>query len=597
MLLTILFGLITLFFALSIDHIFNGGMEIEEGEERKIRITQEGCIRAVILGALVGFSNYVASNGDGWSIFSLIAMAVVLAYLIIWFYSHCTRWEEIAPFWLMVIPIYVVMRDAANAVSPMASDEFWGSVIMALPFIITMGYLFAFPLAWLSAMYEAEKDPAGAEYYRQLRWPALAVLLIVIIVAAIFSIDWDKYGKEPVVEETPVAVSEAAWYYFYNNDVNKDEDKMNDFNFGLNPLEGLVEGKVANGELKLKDIENKSVDEMIALVSVDEIEANFRDRLSRDPALGAADLAWFDASLKTRYLGEFYDECKGEWASTMNSAKVRWMEYQDIYNDTLSAFFKFLDTADKVEVVKVAGGLDDQMYMNPFTVDGVPDIIVMQSLNQQGYFLKYTLNIKGEIKEVAYRIDCGFQPTNVGKIMNLPVRKNPNKKPTIPTPTPTKPDPGKTEGGGGHSSGGGGHHSGGGSKVPVPKDPTKGTDVGPNDTPGPGPDTNNGPGAQHSKAEKPGNSAFMTPKEYKEAVQELKDVAEHQKVAGDPNKPSTPPPTPDTKIDSNADKGTGYGGIDVETPVHDTHVESTAGGGTTSTTDDKPGTEWGGPAD
>ena len=262
---------------------------------------------------------------------------------------------------------------------------------------------------------------------------------------------------------------------------------------------------------------------------------------------------------------------------------------------------------------------------------------------------------------------CDFQPLNVAGKMEVTPQSNPNStrkststKPTPkpkPKPVPPKPTPeptpatisggdtgtisggsvGTISGGsvvnnnGGYSGGyrgnsSSGSHSGGGSSTNV-KDPTKGTAVGNNDTPSPGPSTNNGVGAQNSSADLPTNSVTMTETEYKEANAELKDVSENQRVGGDSNTPSyTPSPATisggsvpsssgETKteesnkihVDSNADTGTGHGGIDTPTPVAEpVHVvvnETTNSAGnvvsetTTSISNDPVGVEWGGPPD
>ena len=93
---------------------------------------------------------------------------------------------------------------------------------------------------------------------------------------------------------------------------------------------------------------------------------------------------------------------------------------------------------------------------------------------------------------------------------------------------------------------------------------------------------------------------FDTYEECQQEMQELKEVNEGQKTGGDPNTPSyTPPGTNNgggTNVDSNAESGTGNGGIDAGTPTHNTNVDSNVGG-STSTSDDPVGTEWGGPPD
>lgn len=92
-----------------------------------------------------------------------------------------------------------------------------------------------------------------------------------------------------------------------------------------------------------------------------------------------------------------------------------------------------------------------------------------------------------------------------------------------------------------------------------------------NDVPGPGPGTNNGPGAQYSKVELPINSTFLDAyDEYKEDIKELRDIDEGptSRPAGTPNTLTTPTP-PGPTADSNADRGTGFGGIDAATPISD----------------------------
>lgn len=385
--------------------------------------------------------------------------------------------------------------------------------------------------------------------------------------------------SEEMVEDVPV------WHY-YNSDLQSDDDKTNDYNFGPNPI---------------KDLETPSAEEM---------DKEFRERLRQDPALGAADMAWFDSLMGTRYLRTFYSQSKEQWDAAMNLGKEYFIDNPDEYNKTLDAFFKYLDANVKMEVKYQKSGITDQMYMNPYTIDEIPDIIVLASKDHKGWFLVYTFTVKETATiEVAYRIDCGFQPTNVAKIMKVKVKPTPTKKkeekkktevkqasassapestpsepsnpePSDPKPSnpePKKPDPKKPD------------------PEPVrpdpdplptpPKDPTEGTPVLPNDDPGPGPDTNNPADPNHSTADLPTNSNHLTPDEYQEAMDENKEANEISREGGDDNVPSTPTP-PGANVDNNGDNGTGNGGIDQPTPVQDSSVA-----------DDPAGSHWDGPSD
>lgn len=380
--------------------------------------------------------------------------------------------------------------------------------------------------------------------------------------------------------------SGPKWHYF-NLDLQGDGVSGNEYNFGCMP-----------------DCE----------VTPHAMDIAFRNRLNQDPALGAADMAWFDANLGTRYLGVFYDECNEHWDAAINKAKSEWIDDPDAYFETLDAFFMYLDSAVNVEI-REQKNLDDQMYMNPFTVNRIPDVIVMETDEHEGNFLVYTFMIKDTKKvEVAYRLECGFQPCNVAEIMKITPKKRsgggggstpiagggklntiagggpkpgpkptptpkpkPTPKPTPtptpppPTPTPTPPPPDPTP-------------------TPTPehkKDPTEGTPVLPNDDPGPGPNTNNPSDPNHSTKEPENASTTMTQPQYEQTIQEIKDANNESKSGGEPSTPSTPPPTPETHVDSNADSGSdGNPGIDQPTETTESSVS-----------DEPAGEAWDGPPD
>ena len=544
-------------------------------------ITDEAWTKAIILGLLVGAVSYFTPKLPVFfSLIFFVIMIGVLIYLMRWWKRDGSTVKEMIPFVLLAILSTIVLAQTTAMLASALRGTFWAALLPAIPtvmLIITIGY---FIVSMLFYMYDESGHKDGS--FTRVLGIILMILIILLLVATLWSpfrtLNGDNWKFNPSVlglnlsgtrsatiqpaqtaQPTATPQQQTSWYHFYNSEVLNDNDPDNNYNFGPNPY-------------------NKNE-------SVEYYDKSYRNRMRNDPALAAADMAWHDAIVGTRYLGTFYEECKGNWASTINSAKVKFMNDRALFNQTLDAYFAFLDTADSVELRYVDSGLDDQMYMNGYTVDGVPDVIVMKTLDHDGWFLVYTFVIKGQKFEVMYRIDCGYQPTNVEEVMDIP----PVNPPTPPTPTPpptdppTPPSPPPTDPP---------------SPPPTdpPKDPTQGTDVGQNDNPGPGPNTNTGVGGQHSSEDQPTNSDHMTHDEYQDHMQDLQDINDHQQVGGDPNTPSTQTP-PDTHVDSNADTGTGNGGIDTPTPVQEpVHVESPSGE-VTQISPDNPGEAWGGPPD
>lgn len=350
----------------------------------------------------------------------------------------------------------------------------------------------------------------------------------------------------PTPEPVPEPEEVKPNFHFFNLDLQYDQDSENDYNFGCEP------DCDANPQA---------------------MDTAFRNRLNQDPALGAADLAWFDCNLGTDYMGLFYAECKNEWPAAINHAKFAWVDDPYDYAQTLEAFYGFLDSAVSIEI-REQKGITDQMYMAPWTKSGIPNVLVLETDDHEGQFLVYTFVIKGTKKvEVAYRINCGFQPCNVAEIMKV---------------TPQK----KRSGGGGSKSGGGSIISGGGRKpgitptpTPTPtvtppprptpsptpkpkKDPKEGTKVLPNDDQGPGENTNNPADPNHSKKDLPSNSTEQNPEEYKQTIEEMKEANENNNNS---DTPSTPPPTPDTSQDSNSSN------LDGGTPESSSSVSNESG--------------------
>lgn len=603
-------------------------------------VDTNGLVAAIGIGALVGVVHYFVpkftpdSKLGVLAPICLVAMILVSCYFMYEWGLKGSSLTEMLPFLAATIPVFFVTKEAAAMTAIMMAqgqnnNTFWISVIMVVPTLMLISTIGFYVINMLNFYYyEVRHD----DFHKILLFVAVIATMATVIAVVCTQVSWGSLTAMPARAEAEEVVGDyveteatdgdvtvdaysdaefnydnmafASWYKFYNLFLSTDADPRNDFNFGSNPFaEGL---------------------------NAYDYATILRNRMKEDPALAAAVMAWLDANVGTRYLGEFYESCKGDWAKTINLTKVRFMEDQGLFYQTLDAFFAFLNTADSVELEYRTEGLDDQMYMNSYTVDGVPDVIVMTTTDHAGYFLTFVFVIKADNREdnegnkfrVSYRIDCGFQPTNVEKVMNIkpddtPRTSNPghsstpksdptpnpggkddptpkpDPKPTPkpqPTPDPTpKPDPTPEP-----------QPTPKPDPTPTPeqkkKDKTKGTkeNTEPNDDPGPGPDTNNGVGAQYSTKDQETNSNHMNEQEYKETVKELKEINETQKTGNDPSTPSTTgPANTEVHVDSNADKGTGNGGINTPTEKTDPAIVAA----TDQPISDSPGEAWEGPMD
>ena len=366
------------------------------------------------------------------------------------------------------------------------------------------------------------------------------------------------------------------WFVVHNLPLQSDGDSDNNANFG----------------------ENRYHDDWTAM----DYYRDFREVVvggEFDPVIMVAAIATVDAARDTNLCGDYYDGNNQNWMRTLNAMlkacaddKVDALRLRDVFNSILK------NEVRSVQIV-YAEDINDQMYVDPYTYDGCPKIVVSET-HQSGHLLVITFKRKGGQENdvsVALRVECLYQPAGVVELMHIdpepvpviPEHSSPEPTPTPkpggkdPTPEPSDPTPEP-------------------SKDPTPtpaqkkKDKTKGTKVNtePNDDPGPGPNTNNGVGSKTSTKDQPTNSNHMTEPEYKEEVKELKEINESQKTGNDPSTPSTTgPANTEVHVDSNADKGTGNGGIDTPTEKSDPAIVAE----TNQPISDSPGEAWEGPVD
>ncbi len=328
----------------------------------------------------------------------------------------------------------------------------------------------------------------------------------------------------------------VEWWTFYNLTIQSDGLASNDNDFGPNPYrDGWIVTDYVN--------------DMLA-------------RIWNDPVLGAADIAYFDYVAGTNISGVKYDKDPQRWLDNINARAVEFVKDQTLYRAVVEEFIRTLNNSNIVQAVEITQRSDVKglMYMNPnntvnlyannygyggYGSSGNQTIkmpkVIAKAHNEQAWFLVFKIRTGYTNAEALYKLACGYQP-----------------------PIEAKAGTGGGINPGGNDNPGSGPNS---SDTPYHKDPTNGTDVGKDDDPGPGSSTNNGVGSWFSSADTPTNSDTMSYDEYRAEMTHVTAATEAgQKVGGDPNTPTVSAPS-GTEVISNADNGTGNGGIDTAAPV------------------------------
>ncbi len=555
---------VVLFSAIAMEGLEVNGRFREEDDKGKRKfvgfgkVTGDGWNMALGLGVLTGVINFFSQfcMHKGLPILSLLMSFVMLAAMfavMVYWLKEGSEWRELWPFLVLSLLLFVVAKQAALAGAVFtANSQFWSSVVKILP-LLTLIAVAGIMVAG-TAKYRAEerKDLPENARERNNAWFKVAVVLTILalLLTLGLGIAWGAIGNFT----KPAGEAGRDFPHYYNLDVQND-GLDNDYNFGPNPW-----------------AEN---------YTAEQADAEFRARLKRDPMLGAADISWLDAKVGTQYLGDYYAQAENNWARAINSATESFAQDKTKYYETLDPFFAFLDSAIQVEV-RDCQAVEDQMYANPHTASGIPEVVVFKTTDHSGHELVYTFSIKGNVFEVAYRIECGFQPTNVEKVMHIPAQDKSTGSTPSTTPTPDNPDvnPGSDP-----------------TPTPTPddnqKDPSKltGEDTEPDDNKGPGENTIDPSDPNHSSKDTgDGSNSYNMYEEYVQEIEDKQSINDTQKVGGDANVPNITP-APSTNVDNNGNAGTGNGGIDTATPTQN-HAE-TSNGGSISNTESNPAGAWG----
>lgn len=359
-------------------------------------------VPAIAVSLMYVFTKTTTPVGLVW-VFFVLTIFVIFHY-VAWYKKDVNEWKEMAMFLpLFIVPSLVLVK-MGKILAATITDAFWGSVISVVP------WLFLLLVAGIVLVV--------------FLWGTKKVIAVILAIAlALSSIAIVAFGvKWPEAKGNDVKQSKAFWGHFYNDDLQKDDDNENDLNFA-------------------KDYYQKGM-------SAKDAKAKHKELIMNDPANGASAMCWIDKQVGTRYMGaKFYDEYEADDAA-INAAKNDYINDEGYYKETLGFFFEYLETAT-VEIREVEDHLYDQMYQIPsrMSIRGVPDVAVFESGEQGGHYLVYIFTIKGKVVEVAFRIECGYQPTNVTEVLNVTVQDKPSgtgggSNPTPgPEPTTSKPEP------------------------------------------------------------------------------------------------------------------------------------------------------------
>ncbi len=585
---------------------------------------------AVLFGASLGLINYFNSKVPvGAAICMLLVLLGEVVMLFIFWHRYGENLREIICFSLCSLFIYWVMDTVCvTAIGPtMEAGSFWRGFIEALPWACLVGTVGFFFFDMCMFRYRAILDGSLDEIYKDdegnldkekkeedargysIAGPIVLIATIIAIAATLFFVvSWrmsdslpadvgmsdvaeadtiaddapapvpapaaenlEDEGMEDVVSDSDVvdASSEVlveaeevveeepakSWFAFYNPSMQEDNDPTNDLYFGYSKYDKLALEKKKDSSINLLDPEVYFKD--------------YKKRLKQDTMLYAATAAESDYQLGTRFVGQFTNE-ESSWAKLINDSIAFWSvdipEAKAAYKAQKNTYLDFIsNTATSIEVFE-GTVQEDIMYANPYTVTGIPEVIVLpKTTNRKSVFLAFNYDIynaknKTAQTQVVLDIKRGYVPvrnvkkTSTGIVKPVPTPEpDPDPTPT-PTPTPTPdpdPDPDPTP-----------TPTPDPSPVvtPSPKDKQNGTQgrlVGPNDDPGPGPDTNNGVGAWFDAVETPQSSNFHPSMDAYDNTMKGKEVANITTKYGDEsNTPSTSAPA-DANIHSNA--GTNMG--------------------------------------
>jgi hypothetical protein len=223
-------------------------------------------------------------------------------------------------------------------------------------------------------------------------------------------------NPDPVPGDTPTPTG----IHFYNDDVQNDGIDTNNYNFGPSAYGDVTSGKYAH-----------LYDELL-----DRMDGNGQDDQKLcDPNLIAATAYAIDLTRGTTILKETKD-AKLKLGEKPNVAAERLLKSEKDRQDVYDELKKQFESATSVTIEDLSD-YTSQMYQIPtgkYFTDR-PAITVKNTQHEGGHVLVFKWDDGTTVK---YRLECGYQPTDVPE-WNPPSNDNPPPPTTTNPPTTTPP--------------------------------------------------------------------------------------------------------------------------------------------------------------
>jgi hypothetical protein len=211
---------------------------------------------------------------------------------------------------------------------------------------------------------------------------------------------------------------------YFNNELQNDGIDTNNYNFGY-------DRKAAADA----DVKAGKVGSVVDWVAKKDGTGDFFYSISVDPALCAAVALHMDETL---VLPEkiLVDEESVVIGQRADKAHLHFLSSKQYWDRAVSLITKYL-TSGSIEVKYIKKSPKSMMYMQYNGLEGnKPSVIVRNTNSSKGYVVVFDLGKPGSVR---FRLNCGYQPIDVGYWPTpTPVPPGPEPEPEPePTPTPT----------------------------------------------------------------------------------------------------------------------------------------------------------------
>ncbi len=213
---------------------------------------------------------------------------------------------------------------------------------------------------------------------------------------------------------------------YFNNELQNDGIDTNNYNFGY-------DRKAAADA----DVKAGKVGSVVDWVAKKDGTGDFFYSISVDPALCAAVALHMDETL---VLPEkiLVDEESVVIGQRADKAHLHFLSSQQYWDRAVSLITKYL-TSGSIEVKYIKKSPKSMMYMQYNGLEGnKPSVIVRNTNSSKGYVIVFDLGKPGSVR---FRLNCGYQPIDLGYWPTPGPDPDPEPEPT-PTLEPKKPDAG-----------------------------------------------------------------------------------------------------------------------------------------------------------